>query len=149
MVCIFTTLYDVQATCIQITCFLINAEYRVKCEEGGNYVEAARAHKQFGIVRVQEVRRQQKAVQSRHNLEKEDIQSAHDKQFRDFGVAWNNYMEGNYSFVMLLLLYYHVFALFMIFVVMLYCFDISATYAYFSIYMCVQIVFIVLCHVMS
>ena len=97
LVFLFLTKYDVQATNTQITLqLLINLEYRVKCEEGGNYVEAARAHKQFGIVRVQEVRRQQKAVQSRHNLEKEDIQSAHDKQFRDFGVAWTNYMEGNY-----------------------------------------------------
>lgn len=102
-----------QATDTRITPLLLMIiEYRVKCEEGGNYVEAARAHKQFGIVRVQEVRRQQKAVQSRHNLEKEDLQSAHDKQFRDFGVAWNNYMEGNY--------YHGIFALFVIFVVMLY-----------------------------
>ena len=76
---------------------LSNSEYRIQCEEGGNYVEAGKAQKQLGVIRQQEVRRQQKIVQSRHGLEKQDIQSAHDKQFRDFDLAWKNYMEGNNS----------------------------------------------------
>ena len=66
----------------------------MKCEEGGNYVEAGRAQKQLGIIRQQEVRRQQKTIQARHNLERQDIQSAHDKQFCDFDLAWKSYMEG-------------------------------------------------------
>lgn len=69
-------------------------EYCVKCEEGGNYIEAGRAQKQLGIIRQQEVRRQQKTIQARHNLERQDIQSAHDKQFCDFDLAWKSYMEG-------------------------------------------------------
>jgi hypothetical protein len=35
-------------------------EYRLKCEEEGNYMEAGRAFKQLGVLRKQEEKRQQK-----------------------------------------------------------------------------------------
>jgi len=41
-------------------------EYRVKCEEEGNYLEAARAYKQLGVLRKQEEKRQQKAIYARY-----------------------------------------------------------------------------------
>eukprot|EP01031_Cornospumella_fuschlensis_P027385 gene27385-33076_t len=47
-------------------------EYRVQCEEQGNYLEASRAHKQLGILRKQEERRQQKVIQARHISERQD-----------------------------------------------------------------------------
>ena len=86
--------YDIHETNVRIQ-LQSTTEYRVKCEEGGNYVEAGRAQKQLGVIRLQEVKRQQKTVQSRHNLERQHVLSAHEKQFRDFDLAWNKYMEGN------------------------------------------------------
>eukprot|EP00606_Chrysophyceae_sp_TOSAG23-5_P000024 GSChrysophyteH2.ASY1.ANO1.448.1 assembled CDS len=47
-------------------------EYRVKCEEEGNYLEAGRAHKQ---------------------LSRQDVQLAHNMQFSDFNGSWDKYME--------------------------------------------------------
>ena len=49
-------------------------EYRVKCEEEGNYLEAGRAHKQLQILRIQEEKRQQKAVKVRQITERQDVQ---------------------------------------------------------------------------
>lgn len=49
-------------------------EYRVKCEEEGNYLEAGRAHKQLDILRVQEEKRQQKAIKVRQITERQDVQ---------------------------------------------------------------------------
>ena len=37
-------------------------DYRVKCEEEGNYLEAGRAHKQLAVLRKQEEKRQHKAI---------------------------------------------------------------------------------------
>mmetsp|Transcript_27426 Transcript_27426/g.26227 ORF Transcript_27426/g.26227 Transcript_27426/m.26227 type:complete len:394 (-) Transcript_27426:29-1210(-) len=68
-------------------------EYRVKCEEEGNYLEAGRAHKQLGILRKQEEKRQQKAVRARQISERQDVQLAHNMQFSDFNSAWDSYME--------------------------------------------------------
>ena len=69
-------------------------EYRVKCEEEGNYLEAGRAHKQLVILRKQEEKRQQKAVRARQISERQDVQLAHNMQFSDFNAAWDSYMEG-------------------------------------------------------
>ena len=68
-------------------------EYRVKCEEEGNYLEAGRAHKQLQVLRKQEEKRQQKAVRARQIAERQDVQLAHNMQFSDFNVAWDKYME--------------------------------------------------------
>ena len=49
-------------------------EYRVKCEEEGNYLEAGRAHKQLEVLRIQEEKRQQKAIKVRQITERQDVQ---------------------------------------------------------------------------
>lgn len=49
-------------------------EYRVKCEDEGNYLEAGRAHKQLQILRIQEEKRQQKAIKVRQITERQDVQ---------------------------------------------------------------------------
>lgn len=68
-------------------------EYRVKCEEEGNYLEAGRANKQLSVLRKQEEARQQKAVLARQLSERQDVQLAHNMQFSDFNAAWDKYME--------------------------------------------------------
>jgi len=68
-------------------------EYRVKCEEEGNYLEAARAHRQLGILRKQEEKRQQKAIQARQISEKQDVQLAHNLQFNEFNKSWDKYLR--------------------------------------------------------
>lgn len=68
-------------------------EYRIKCEEEGNYLEAGRAHKQLGILKSQEEKRQQKAVKVRQIAERQDVQLAHNMQFSEFNAAWDKYME--------------------------------------------------------
>jgi hypothetical protein len=68
-------------------------EYRVKCEEEGNYLEAGRANKQLGVLRRQEEARQQKAILARQLAERQDVQLAHNMQFSDFNSAWDKYME--------------------------------------------------------
>eukprot|EP00600_Ochromonadales_sp_CCMP1393_P016367 CAMPEP_0175024542 /NCGR_PEP_ID=MMETSP0005-20121125/16524_1 /TAXON_ID=420556 /ORGANISM="Ochromonas sp., Strain CCMP1393" /LENGTH=496 /DNA_ID=CAMNT_0016283105 /DNA_START=26 /DNA_END=1517 /DNA_ORIENTATION=- len=68
-------------------------EYRVKCEEEGNYLEAARAYRQLGVLRKQEEKRQQKAIQARQISEKQDVQLAHNMQFNEFNKAWDKYLE--------------------------------------------------------
>ena len=68
-------------------------EYRVKCEEEGNYLEAGRAHKQLSVLRKQEEKRQQKAIKARQISERQDVQLAHNMQFSDFNAAWDKYME--------------------------------------------------------
>ena len=68
-------------------------EYRVKCEEEGNYLEAGRAHKQLAILRKQEEKRQQKAIKARQLAERQDVQLAHNMQFNEFNQAWDKYME--------------------------------------------------------
>lgn len=72
----------------------INAEYRVKCEDEGNYLEAGRAHKQLGVLRKQEEKRQQRAVKSRQNNEKDEVLLSHNAQFSEFNDAWDGYMAG-------------------------------------------------------
>ena len=72
---------------------MILEEYRIKCEEEGNYLEAARAHKQLGILRKQEEKRQQKVIQARHVSERQDVQLAHNLQFQEFNKAWDKYLE--------------------------------------------------------
>lgn len=68
-------------------------EYRVKCEDEGNYLEAARAHRQLGILRKQEEKRQQKAIQARQISEKQDVQLAHNLQFNEFNKSWDKYLR--------------------------------------------------------
>jgi hypothetical protein len=68
-------------------------EYRIKCEDEGNYLEAGRAHKQLEILRKQEGKRQQKAIKARQISERQDVQLAHNMQFSDFNNAWDKYME--------------------------------------------------------
>ncbi len=68
-------------------------DYRVKCEEEGNYLEAGRAFRQLGVLRKQEEKRQQKAIQARQISEKQDVQLAHNMQFSEFNKSWDKYME--------------------------------------------------------
>ena len=68
-------------------------EYRIKCEEEGNYLEAGRSNKQLNVLRKQEQVRQQKAVLARQLAERQDVQLAHNMQFSDFNAAWDKYME--------------------------------------------------------
>ena len=68
-------------------------EYRIKCEEEGNYLEAGRAHKQLGVLKKQEEKRQQKSIRARQLSERQDVQLAHNMQFSDFNSSWDKYME--------------------------------------------------------
>lgn len=68
-------------------------EYRIKCEDEGNYLEAGRAHEQLNTLRRQEERRQQKAVRARQISERSDVQVAHNMQYSDFNAAWDRYLE--------------------------------------------------------
>ncbi len=68
-------------------------EYRIKCEEEGNYLEAGRANKQLAILKKQEEKRQQKAIIARHIAERQDVQLAHSMQFTEFNSSWDKYME--------------------------------------------------------
>lgn len=73
----------------------ITAEYRLKCEDEGNYLDAGRAHKQLGVLRKQEEKRQQRAVKSRQNVEKDEVLLSHNAQYSEFNDAWDGYMAGN------------------------------------------------------
>lgn len=68
-------------------------EYRIKCEEEGNYLEAGRAHKQLGVLKKQEEKRQQKSIRARQLSEREDVQLAHNMQYSEFNASWDKYME--------------------------------------------------------
>ncbi|KAJ0398369.1 hypothetical protein ATCC90586_000706 [Pythium insidiosum] len=68
-------------------------EYRAKCEEDGNYLEAQRADKQLAALRKQELKRQTKSLRSKQLAERQDIQIAHNMQYNDFNAAWDQYME--------------------------------------------------------
>lgn len=68
-------------------------EYRMKCEEDGNYLEAQRADTQLTALRKQEFKRQSKALKAKQIAERQDIQIAHNMQFNDFNQAWDQYME--------------------------------------------------------
>lgn len=68
-------------------------EYRLKCEDDGNYLEAGRANSQLTVLRKQEESRQQKAIRARQVSERQDVQLAHNMQFSDFNSAWDKYMD--------------------------------------------------------
>ncbi|CAK9099216.1 Uncharacterized protein SCF082_LOCUS46469 [Durusdinium trenchii] len=68
-------------------------EYRLKCEDEGNYAEAERASKQLDNLRKQEMKRQVKALKARQISERQDIQVAHNMQFAEFNSAWDKYLD--------------------------------------------------------
>ncbi|KDO30177.1 hypothetical protein SPRG_05369 [Saprolegnia parasitica CBS 223.65] len=68
-------------------------EYRAKCEEDGNYLEAQRADTQLVALRTQEAKRQSKSLKAKQIAERQDIQIAHNMQYTDFNMAWDQYME--------------------------------------------------------
>ena len=68
-------------------------EYRLKCEDEGNYLEAGRANAQLELLRKQEERRQQKSLKARQVSERQDVQIAHNMQYADFNAAWDKYMD--------------------------------------------------------
>ncbi len=68
-------------------------DYRTKCEEEGNYLEAAHAHKQLGILKKQEEKRQQKLLRARQFEEKQAIHTLHEQQAADFETAWEQYLN--------------------------------------------------------
>ena len=68
-------------------------EYRCKCEDDGNYLEAQRADQQLGTLRKQEAKRQSKTLRAKQIAERQDVQIAHNMQYADFNHAWDQYME--------------------------------------------------------
>ncbi|KAF0685749.1 Aste57867_22357 [Aphanomyces stellatus] len=68
-------------------------EYRAKCEEDGNYLEAQRADTQLVALRAQEAKRQSKSLKAKQIAERQDIQIAHNMQYTDFNSAWDQYMD--------------------------------------------------------
>ena len=68
-------------------------DYRLKCEEEGQYREASRAHRQLETLKRQEQRRQEEAIRARQTAERQDVQVAHDIQYSDFSAAWDAYMD--------------------------------------------------------
>ncbi|RHY33011.1 hypothetical protein DYB32_001992 [Aphanomyces invadans] len=68
-------------------------EYRAKCEEDGNYLEAQRADTQLIALRAQEAKRQSKSLKAKQIAERQDIQIAHNMQYTDFNSAWDQYMD--------------------------------------------------------
>lgn len=78
----------------KVTEFLkILDEYRLKCEDDGNYLEAGRAAKQLETLKKQEHRRQEKALRARQIAERQDVQIAHNMQYAEFNAAWDRYLE--------------------------------------------------------
>lgn len=67
-------------------------EYRIKCEDEGNYAEAERASTQLDSLRNQEIKRSLKAVKARQLSERQEIQVAHNLQFQQFNDAWDKYL---------------------------------------------------------
>lgn len=68
-------------------------EYRIKCEDEGNYLEAGRAAKQLETLKKQEAKRQEKALRARQLAERQDVQIAHNMQYAEFNAAWDKYLE--------------------------------------------------------
>lgn len=68
-------------------------EYRAKCEEEGNYLEAERSQRQIETLRAQEEKRQRKAVRARHLAERHEVQLAHNQQMEEFNTSWAKYLE--------------------------------------------------------
>lgn len=68
-------------------------EYRTKCEQDGNYLEAQRADAQLTTLRKQEAKRQSKSLRAKQIAERQDVQIAHNMQYTDFNKAWDQYME--------------------------------------------------------
>lgn len=68
-------------------------EYRIKCEDEGNYLEASKANKQLEILKKQEEKRQQKAIRARQLIERQDIQVAHSMQYHEFNRSWDLYLQ--------------------------------------------------------
>ena len=73
-------------------------EYRVKCEDEGNYLEAGRASKQLETLKKQEAKRQEKALRARQLAERQDVQIAHNMQYAEFNAAWDKYLEEYFQF---------------------------------------------------
>ena len=71
-------------------------EYRIKCEDEGNYLEAGRANVQVSTLRRQEEKRQQKAIRARQISERTEVQIAHNMQYTEFNASWDKYM-GEYD----------------------------------------------------
>jgi hypothetical protein len=68
-------------------------EYRAKCEEEGNYLEAERSQRQIETLRTQEEKRQRKAVKARQLSERHEVQVAHNQQMDEFNASWAKYLE--------------------------------------------------------
>lgn len=68
-------------------------EYRLKCEDDGNYLEAGRAFDQYETLRKQEEKRQHKSLKAKQISERMDVQSAHSMQYEEFNKAWDKYMD--------------------------------------------------------
>jgi len=68
-------------------------EYRIQCEQKGNYQEAGQAQAKFEELRVKESQRQKNALLAEQEKELQMIESAQKKQFIDFSQSWDNYMN--------------------------------------------------------
>lgn len=67
-------------------------EYRVKCEEEGNYAEAKKASQKYEELKKKETVRQLQSVRQAQEQELQDIEEAQNSQLSEFSKAWDEYM---------------------------------------------------------
>ncbi len=67
-------------------------DYRITCEQKGDYEEAAKCTEQLATIRAAEVDRRIRAMKARHVGEREETVTAHAAQFAEFSAAWERYL---------------------------------------------------------
>jgi len=68
-------------------------EYRIKCENEGNFTEANRALAKFEELRVREQQKCEETIKQNQREELRYLEELHKKQFLDFSEAWDQYMK--------------------------------------------------------
>ena len=68
-------------------------EYRLKCEQEGNYVEAKRAGQKYDELRKKETLRQLNMMKARQEEKLKQIEEAQQRQMEEFSSSWDSYLS--------------------------------------------------------
>ena len=68
-------------------------EYRIKCENEGQYAEARKSRLKYEELLRKESIRQKNNIRTAQELELQSIENAQKSQFLEFSQAWDNYMS--------------------------------------------------------
>jgi len=68
-------------------------EYRVKCENEGQYAEARKSRLKYEELLRKETIRQKNNIRTAQEEELQSIENAQKQQFLEFSTAWDNYMS--------------------------------------------------------